>query len=185
MIFDLPTALEVCGETWEIRTDYRDILRCILAFNDPELTSNEKIFVCLNVIYKDFERIPPEMYGEFYKAATEFLDNGATRDNSRSPRTMDWEQDANLIFAAVNKSAGFEVRSAPYIHWWTFLGYFMEIKDTVLSTVLSIRGKKARGKKLEKWEQEFWKENQAICKLGSKLTDEEKEEKERLKKLLG
>ena len=61
----------------------------------------------------------------------------------------------------------------------------MEIKDTTAATVFGLRQKKARGKKLEKWEQEYWRNNIEICKLKSKLTDEEKAEKEELKKLLG
>ena len=98
---------------------------------------------------------------------------------------VDWTQDAPLILPAVNRAAGFEVRSADFLHWWTFLGYFMEIKDSVYSTVLSLRGKKARHKKLEKSEQEFWNENIGICRLKPKLTAEEQAEKERLKQILG
>ena len=39
------------------------------------------------------------------------------------------------------------------------LFYFMSVAQSVLSTVVSIRYKISRGKKLEKWEQDFKKEN--------------------------
>ena len=115
---------------------------------------------------------------------THIIDHGQRADGP-SPRTMDWEQDAGLIFSAVNRAAGFEVRSAKYIHWWTFVGYFMEIKDSTYATVLGLRGKRARGKKLEKGEQEFWNQNRGICELKKRYTEEELEEQERLKAILG
>lgn len=71
-----------------------------------------------------------------------------------------------MLFPAVNKVAGVEVRSLPYLHWWTFLGYFQAIDhDDLFSHVLSIRQKRAKGKKLEKWEQEFYKNNRNLCSL--------------------
>ena len=98
---------------------------------------------------------------------------------------MDWEQDESIMFPAINKVAGFETRSAEYIHWWTFLGYYMEISDGIYSQVLALRMKRAKGKKLEKWEREFWSTNKSICVLKPKLTAEEKADKDRLEALLG
>ena len=185
MIYDLPKSLEINGREWSIRTDYRDILTIISAFGDDDLSNQEKVYICLYILYEDFEDIPPAEYQAFYDTAMEFIDHG-TKGNKNGPRTMDWEQDAPLIFPAVNRSAGFEVRAVDYMHWWTFTGYFMEIKDTTYSTILALRNKKARGKKLEKDEREFWQQNQNVCVLGrKKLTADEKAEKERLKALLG
>ena len=184
MIFDLPTALEVGGEMWEIATDYRDILRILTAFEDPDLEDGEKAAICLYNLYVDLERMPQELLQEDMEAAIAFIDHGAG-NGQPGPRTMDWTQDAPLIFPAVNRAAGFEVRSAEYIHWWTFTGYFMEIKDSVYSTVLSLRQKKARGKKLEKQEKEFWSQNRGICELKKKLTEAEQAEEDYFKNLLG
>ena len=183
MIFDLPTALEVGGREWAVRTDFRDVLTVLVAFGDPDLEDGDKAFVCLHNLYEDFDQMPRGLYQEAYNAAVEFIDHGG--DNKPGPRTMDWEQDAPLIFPAVNAAAGFEVRAVEYMHWWTFLGYFMEIKETTYATVLSLRQKKARGKKLEKYETEFWNQNTGICKLKPKYTEAEKAEIERLKGILG
>lgn len=54
-----------------------------------------------------------------------------------------------------------------------------------LSTLVSIRDKLRRGKKLEKWEQEFYRENKDRVDLKTKYTPDELAEQERLKKLLG
>ena len=71
--------------------------------------------------------------------------------------------------------AGREVRSLPYVHWWTFMGWFMEIGEGVYSSILSLRQKKAKGKKFEKWETEYWSANKDLCELKPKYTEAEKE----------
>ena len=113
-----------------------------------------------------------------------FIDRGSD-DKDKGPRTMDWQQDAPILFPAVNHVAGYEVRSADYLHWWTFMGFFMEIKDSTYATVLSLRQKKKRGKKLEKYEQEFWRNNRSICELRKKETDDDKAKKAELTAILG
>ena len=184
MIFDLPTSVEFGGREWAICTDYRDILTILMAFEDAELTDQEKAYVCLHNFYIDFEDIPKELMQEAHEKAVEFIDHGSGKKDSKI-RTMDWEQDAPIIFPAINHVAGYEVRSADYLHWWTFMGMFMEIKDSTCATVFSLRQKKARGKKLEKYEKEFWAQNKDLCVLRRKETAEDKAEKERLKALLG
>ena len=178
-MFELPTALEVGGRSWAIRTDYREVLTILAAFEDPELEAGDRAYVCLNNLYEDFGGMPRELYQAAYDAAVAFIDRGGD-----GPRTMDWIQDAPLIFPAVNRAAGFEVRAVDYLHWWTFLGYFMEIRDSTYATVLSLRQKKARGKRLEKHEREFWQQNAGICRLRSRLTEAEAAEKERLEAIL-
>lgn len=187
MVGYLPRELEVAGKQYAVRTDFRDILKILVAFNDPELEDSERVYICLFILYEDFQSIPVRDYEAAFKAALSFIDQGAgeiKKSAKRSPRVMDWEQDENLIFPAVNKVAGFETRSAEYIHWWTFLGYYMEVSEGIFSTVLSLRMKKAKGKKLEKWEREFWAANKDLCVLHEKLTEEEKAAKERLNALL-
>lgn len=186
MVGELPRSVRVNGKNYRARTDYRDIIKILLAFSDPELEDNEKLYVCLYVFYRDFDRLQPKDYEEALKQALAFIDQGDGEENKRpSPRVMDWEQDAALLFPAVNKVAGFETRSAKYIHWWTFMGYYMEISDGVFSNVLHLRLKKAKGKKLEKWESEFWNSNKRICALQPKLSAAEQAEKDRLNALLG
>ena len=184
MIGSLPTSIEINGEDYSIRTDYRDILTILSAFNDPDLEDKEKIYICLYILYEDFEEIPQDDYEEAYVEAIRFIDCGADPKSEKSPRTMDWEQDERILFPAINNVAGFEIRSKKYVHWWTFMGYFMEIREGIFSQVLALRQKKAKGKKLEKWEQEFWGSNKDLCVLKKKLSKAEKEERDRISALL-
>ena len=145
MVGELPRTVKVNGVDYDIRTDFRDILKIVTAFSDPDLEENEKVYICLFIFYVDFGRIPQQDYEAAFNAAIHFIDCGNDGDETKPlARVMDWEQDAPIMFPAINKVAGTETRSAEYIHWWTFMGYYMEISDGVFSNVLSIRLKKAK-----------------------------------------
>ena len=100
------------------------------------------------------------------------------------PRLMDWEQDGDMIVPAVNKVAGKEIRAVPYMHWWTFFGYFMESGECLFNTVVGIRSKKAKGEKLDKWEKKFYQENKNIIDIKTRLSDEEQAYKDALNEML-
>lgn len=187
MIGRLPSTLTVDGEEYTIRTDFRDILTIMVAFNDPELTDGEKYVVMLAVLFEDSETILDGCSrSDAIQKALWFLDCGQTSEDKKPPlKVMDWEQDEPILFPAINKVAGTEVRTTEYMHWWTFMGYFMEIEDGTFSAVLGIRQKKARGKRLEKWDQEFYRENSAMCDLKNRYTAEEQEERDYWDKRLG
>ena len=182
----LPTELPIGDCMYAVRTDYRDILRIFEACEDPDLTDYEKIMVMLTIMYPDLKQIPGTDYEEAMKQAKWFLDCGQTVDVSRKPTNMiDWIQDETLIFPAVNKVAGKEVRAVEYMHWWTFMGYFLEIEEGTFSMVLGIRQKRMKGKKLEKWEQDFYRNNKNLCDLKKRYTAEEQAEIDYWNKLLG
>ena len=60
----------------------------------------------------------------------------------------------------------------------------MEIGESLFSSVLNIRQKRAKGKKLEKYEQEFYKDNRNLIDLTVKEKRSE-EEMDALRKLFG
>lgn len=186
-VWNLPTSLQVGGVGYFTRTDFRVILDILEAYNDPDNDPEERNLICLWTLYRDIESMPPEHYQEALDKAVEFIDAGFAPDKNAAnkPTLMDWEQDAALIIPAVNRVAGKEIRSLDYLHWWTFLGYYMEIGESLFTTIVGIRDKRARRKKLEKHEQEFFKENKHLIQLQKKETQREKEEKDAVRKLLG
>lgn len=187
MIGSLPTSLTVGGARYPIETDYRNILVFFEACEDPELTANERMYILLKRLFRESLReIPKELMEEAAKQAKWFVECGREADEKKIYKKMiDWEQDEAIIFPAINKVAGKEVRSQEYIHWWTFMGYFMEIEEGTFSTVLSIRQKKSKGKRLEKWEQDFYRNNKKLCDLKKRYTKEEQDEIDYWKTLLG
>lgn len=182
MIGSLPKSLKIGENHYKIRSDFRVALLIFEAFNDAELSDSEKIQVCLQCLY---EEIPADTE-DAYRQAVWFLDGGNMPKSRRNHgKIFDWKQDECLIFPAVNRSAGFETRSAEYVHWWTFLGYFSEIGEGLFSQVLNIRRKKSEGKKLEKWEREFYSGHREIIDLKRAVSGEEQAEIDRLNAIMG
>ena len=117
-------------------------------------------------MYADWQAIPTDRFQEAVDAAADFIDGGVPADGKRrAPRLVDWEQDGPVIIPAVNRVLGREVRALEHLHWWTFLGAYMELGECLFTTVLGLRQKRAKGKKLEKYEQEFLRENRALVQL--------------------
>lgn len=186
MIGLLPKTVEFNDHEWNIRSDYRDILLIFQAYNDPELNDYEKTVITLQVFYKEWEEIPDNMYEEALNKAAWFMDGGEDISDNRKQgkKVVDWEQDEKIIFSAINKVAGKEVRNLEYMHWWTFLGYFNEIGDGLLSTVINIRSKKNSGKKLEKYEQEFYRKNKELINIKNKISNSDKKDLDEVLKIL-
>lgn len=181
--WEFPTSLNIGGTDYEIRTDYRAVLDLLTALNDNDLTDEDKQIeaymksrVILEIMFPQCDDIPAEHLQEAFDKVVEFIDMGITED-SRKPKTMDWEQDAPILIPAINKVLNCEIRAEKYIHWWTFLGAYMGIGESLFSNIVSIRQKKAKGKKLDKWEMEFYKENKSLIDFKQKdqRSDEEKE----------
>lgn len=180
----LPVSLPVGDREFAIRTDFRVALYLLQVFADPELEQDEKGAVCLQVLYERWEDIPQERRAEALERAVEFLDGGLPAGKAaKRPRTVDLEQDGPMIVPAVNKVLGGEVRAMEQLHWWTFLGAYMEIGESLFSTVLGIRQKRARGKKLEKYEQEFLRENRTLVELRPRQTEADRARQAELRAL--
>ena len=66
MLGTLPTTLNVNGVDYDIRTDFRNILQIITAFNAPELSEKEKAYVCLKRLFIALNTIPADDYTAAY-----------------------------------------------------------------------------------------------------------------------
>lgn len=180
--FTLPRQAVIGGKTYAIHTDFREILEIFSYLEDPDLPEYIRWQVALGLFYED-----PLEDDHFLQGAEYFVwfANGGKEDTQPAgPKLLDWERDAQMIVADVNKVAGREIRELSYIHWWTFLAWFHGIGDGQLSTVISIRQKRQEGKKLDGWEEDFYRRNKATVDLPAKLSREEQEEKKRLLSLL-
>lgn len=166
----LPTRLEVCGVEYEIRSDYRAVLDIFAAIADPELNDQERQFAALDILYPGFDEMPIEHYREAVSRCFWFINGGDDPPAENPAKLIDWEQDFKLIVAPVNRVMGQEVRAVEYLHWWTFLAAYCEIGDCLFAQVVRIREKQARGKGLDKSEQEFYRKNRDLVDLKSKYT---------------
>ena len=181
-IGELPTSLCIGGKKYPIRSDFRTILRIYTAFEDNELSDRDKAYVCMKCLYPNFLDIPQERLQEACDKAYWFVGGGdMPQTEPEKVKMIDWKQDENILFPAINKTAGYEIRTCKYMHWWTFLGLFGEIGEGLFSTVMNIRQKRAQGKSLEKWEQEFYRKNKNLIII---KTAEDEEAEAELKQVL-
>ena len=184
--WDLPQTVEIAGREYKINADYRDILQIIGILNDPDMPDPTKLYVAANLFYDDFDQLPREAHEEAIRQLMLFINCGEEEtDTKPQPKTIDWEQDRQMIISDINKTAGMEVRAVSFLHWWTFVSYFGAIGEGRLSTVVAIREKKRKGKKLDDWEREYYQEHKKEIDFAPKYTAEELAEQERIKKLLG
>lgn len=179
-MYDIPQSIVIEGQTFNIRNkgDFRTILDCFGALEDIELTDEERNLASLIIFYEDLnglediDKLPNlesallEMY-KFFNCG-ELESPGA----SVNYKLIDWQKDSQLVCSAINNVAGQEIRALPYVHWWTFMGYYLAVGESPLATVLSIRGKIKKGEKLEKWEQKFRQNNPNYFNWDSRTTKE-------------
>lgn len=173
--FDLSTDVEIGGSKYEIRSDYRAILDICTALNDPELSGQDKGGVLLGIFYKDPELIPTDRYDEAVQACFRFINGGKDEPpNRRDPKLIDWEKDFSFIVAPINRVTGKEIRSLPYLHWWTFLSAYYEIGgDCLFAQIIRIRNALARGKTLDKSDREWYRKNRDLVDIKAKYTEAE------------
>lgn len=183
-MYTVPTSIVVGDREYKIRNngDYRVILDCFLALSDVELTAKERLLAGLIIFYEDFnslddlaqnhdlETLTSEMY-KFFNCGSDIVGTKSNR------KLIDWEQDSQLICSAINKVAGKEVRAEPYLHWWTFMGYYTAIGESPISTIIHIRDKIANGKRLEKHEREYRASNPQYFVWNNKTVEESEAEK--------
>lgn len=182
-MYDIPTSVMVDGVEYKIRNDgdFRVILDCFRALGDVELTAKERLLAALIIFYANFNTIEDLAELDVKKLTSEmynFFNCGSPATGTQSNKKLiDWEQDSQLICSAVNKVCGKEIRLEPYIHWWTFMGYFTAIGESPISTIIHIRDKIVNGKKLEKHEREYRRENPQYFTWNSKTVEENEADK--------
>lgn len=182
--WDLPTTVTINERVYSFETDFRSILEIFQIFNDSEFSNYEKVECAMRKFFPSYiakeesEKMLFEDMQDAFECMTVFL-NGNSNSQEKSkvqqketPSLYDWEKDFNIIIAPINRVAGRDIRMDKYVHWWTFLSYFMEIGECTFSTYVSIRKKKLIGKgKLEKWEKDLWLENTDL-QFGTSYTQE-------------
>ena len=183
-MYEIPTTITVGSTEYQIRNkgDYRMVLDCFSALQDASLNSNERLFCSLIIFYEDINCIADiNKFEDLEEAATKMFDffncgRSQSIGKKMNHKLIDWEQDSQIICSAINKVANKEVRAEPYIHWWTFMGYYSAVGESLLSTIVSIRDKIVRGKKLEKSERTFRQENPEYFVWNTNNIDDEAEE---------
>lgn len=176
--YNFPLSVKNGENTLIIREkcDYRMVLDVINALNDDELTDEQKAQCAIVIFYENYEDIQDteEAMKDMMRIIS--YDDDLEKNTSNKPQLMDWNNDFKQIAPPISRILGYEVRMPDkYTHWWTFIGAYMEIGECTFATIVSIRSKRAKKQKLEKWEEEFIRENPELFTMKQKFTKEEEE----------
>lgn len=185
MTWDLPLAVEIDGELFEIENncDYRVVLDCLAVYEDANIDIEHQHRLALMIFYKEPKKI--KNIQEAVKQMTRIIDyqdeyeeefEGNVPNIKPQKKLMCWSKDFKFIAPPVSRVLGYDVRTPnKYTHWWTFMGAWMEIGECLWNTILSLRKKKINGERFEKWEERIYCEHKKDIDLPQFLTDEEKE----------
>lgn len=100
------------GEKIPIDPDFRCILRCIRVLDDPELDDEKKLFLLMRWFFKS--RYVPDALDLFVG----FVSNADCSDDE--PPVMDFEQDADAIYASFVEQYGIDLLDVDTMHWRKF-----------------------------------------------------------------
>ena len=171
MTYTLPTSVEINGQEYEVRSDFRVILDILEAIGDVELDDQQRAAVVLDIFYPGFGDMPAEDYEEAIAKCMWFINCGQEETGKKPKKLVDWQQDFPVIVAPVNRVMGTEVRLMEYLHWWTFIGAYQEIGDCLFAQIVGIRQKLANGKSLDKSEREFYRNNRNLVDMKQRYTE--------------
>lgn len=142
----LPTKIKVNDNIYNINYDYRTIINILLAFEDTDLTTEEKYYIMLENLYK--EEIPEEDMEEALKQAVKFIDCGKDyTPNKERTRIYSFQKDADYIFSGINSTHHIDIDEKPNLHWWKFVSLFMDMSsECMFGELIYYRTRKAEGK---------------------------------------
>lgn len=178
-MWDLPKSVEIDGNKCPIRNDcdYRVVLDVIKALKDESLTPQKRIICALSIFYDSLTGIKD--FQAAYEEMMKIVNLGELEDQQNESQIdpiMDWEHDFKQLAPPISRTLGYSVRDdTKYTHWYDFVGAYMEIGECLFANIVSIRNKIKKGKKLEKWEEDFYRENRKMIDLPLNLTSEEEE----------
>lgn len=140
-----PETVEINTTEYRLNTDFRACLKIIMAFEDNELTPQEKQLILLGNLYS----VVPNDLGAALDRANWFLNGGkdsATNTDEENPRVYSFAKDGNFIYAAFRQTHGIDLATAN-LHWWTFLALFMDLgQDTTFCQLTALRKRLKTGK---------------------------------------
>ena len=132
MSYGLPKSVDIDGQEFAIRYDYRVILDIFEAMNDPDSSEEDRALDVLQIFYVDFDELTD--YDAAIKEVFRFINGGEEPRKQKGPHLVDWPMDFPRIIGPINRVLGYEARAVDYdietntggIHWWTILAAYAE-----------------------------------------------------------
>ncbi len=125
-----------------ISADFRNMIQVDLILREEGVPDAEKTMAALDQLYPE---IPSDL-GLAIRSCSG-SSPGAARTPGKTakprkggpapPRAFDYDQDANLIYAAFYATYGISLTTVEFLHWWEFLALFEGLpEDTLIKRVM-------------------------------------------------
>lgn len=178
----LPTTVEVAGDFYAIKTDFRDILRydeLIRGRDDPSV-----VLEAVGMLLGDDVLHKPDISVEaVVDAVGWFVQRGNNGKKNALPRAvlglnnatpMDFETDAALIYTAFLQTYKIDLYDISYLHWWKFNWMLEDISSKCrLSKVIEYRTIDTKNKDLSKEQKKVYAALQRYFRIQEKRTQED------------
>ena len=179
----MPTSLLIANTEYKIDSDFRACLRIILAFEDNELTPQEKQIILLSIL---FAKLPNDIRQALEKANW-FLNGGEVnnKENENEFRLCSFSKDAKFIFAAFHQEYSIDLEKID-MHWWQFLSLYMGLgEETKFCKIISTRYAVKTGTATKEQKQDYreYPEIYFLPDVDRRTLDEKEMEAEFLRKV--
>lgn len=117
-----------------ISADFRNMIQVDLILHDPAINETEKTIAALYQLY-------PDLPGDIHKAVEglvwfytrgDAVGDGKDSNTKKAKKAFDFEQDANLIYAAFYATYGISLTTVDFLHWWEFMALLEGLPETTL-----------------------------------------------------
>ena len=128
LIDTLPVSVEIDGQEYAIRTDFRISIQFELLMAE-EVPLIEKYTAALEMYYEEI----PENISEALEAVFWFynsdkqqqeINSRSAQGVKRSEKLYSFAYDDQYIYAAFMEQYGMDLNAVPYLHWWKFQALF-------------------------------------------------------------
>ena len=125
-----------------ISADFRNMIQVDLILREEGVPDAEKTMAALSQLYpeipSDLELAIRGLLWFFSRGGQDAEADGKAREGGPTPpRAFDYDQDANLIYAAFYATYGISLTTVEFLHWWEFLALFEGLpEDTLIKRVM-------------------------------------------------
>lgn len=117
-----------------ISADFRNMIQVDLILHDNDYTETEKTVAALTQLYPE---IPQDIQKAIEGLEWFFLRGQKPPSGKKEVKSFDFEQDANLIYAAFYATYKISLTTIKFLHWWEFMALFEALpEDTLIQKVI-------------------------------------------------
>ena len=175
LVNKLPDFVELDGKQYEIHTDFRVWLYIDKLLLSADVSPAAKAAKMLSLCYK--RRLPPDASAAV-RLLLQFYSGGVRKENTKKKprgngkRIYDFEQDAELFYAAFLECYAIDLTEAK-LHWWKFLALFRALDGNCrLCEVMRWRAADL-SQISDKRQKEFYRKMKRIYRLPERRSSEE------------